>query len=229
MREQFESRCRHLYHESVLEETCDMRFMNSSSVTAKELEDMFPTLDSSLIQVLRAEAPSAQQAIDILLALVASVQDVNTGLAVPTRSLPSRERLGVDDHEKFPSLVDADGWQILCPMLGQVSEGGLGSAWRDLALTAADKPELKRKPQQPRPNARRPPVQGKKHAEGDAIQPMSEFEARQRDGERRYQNRKQYGGQDRRRSLCASTYAAKSKSGRDGRALASDKLCTAQA
>jgi hypothetical protein len=151
-RGQFEQCCIRLHADEVEEHTNELWHSRTAAgvgVTYKELEEMFPSLDTALIHTLLAEAPSPKHAIETLLALSASaaepVTDAGEAPAAPPRNLP-RWDLGVEDHNKFPSLVDADGWQIPS-RLPQADEENLGDAWRDRARAAADKPAPKRTPQ----------------------------------------------------------------------------------
>merc|ERR1712216_1116864 len=54
---------------------------------------------------------------------------------------PPPRGLGVGDHQKFPSLVDADGWQVATHRdFERDPEEDLGNVWAARAKAAADKP-----------------------------------------------------------------------------------------
>ena len=78
-----------------------------------DLELMFPDLDPALIGALCAEAPTAEHALESLLALSAAAggPGAKAGRSPPPAPAP----VGLEDHEKFPTLtmVDSEGWQVL--------------------------------------------------------------------------------------------------------------------
>merc|ERR1719198_111679 len=156
-------------------------------VTVEQLEAMFPSLDAALVRVLAADASTPQQAMETLLALMAAT----TEAAAP--ALPPRD-LGLDDIDAFPSLADADGWQISSRQLfDRDPEADLGSAWCDRAREIASKPE-------PCPvvKAAAAPLVGtqKKLASKDegaeVVPPETEYELRQRLGKQRISNRARF-------------------------------------
>lgn len=201
-REIFEKQCQYLHRVEDEERKHQAAFSRAAAgvgVTVGELEEMFPALDPTLVRTLRAEAPSAQHAIETLLALSASTAEPVAGSAAGEKTAPPTPaklwKVGVEDHSKFPSLIDADGWQVPCART-QALDKDLGSAWRDRAKAAADKPS-------PKPAPPKQPLsawgqgrrrQGQKMEE--EIEPMpalTEYESRKRAGQQRLQHRVQYG------------------------------------
>merc|ERR1711933_566345 len=132
--------------------------------------------------------PSTQNAIDTLLALTASSKACGPAGAVRA---PMGE-VGLEDHRKFPSLVDADGWQCISAARLQEAEKDLGSAWRDSVKAAKAKPA---------PQAKTvPPVWGRKKKQGkreadrepEEDWPYTDYECRHIAGEHRARQRVQY-------------------------------------
>lgn len=204
-REDFEKRSRQLHYEEAEERSNNVAFSNAAAgvgVTTTELEEMFPALDKALIRTLRSEARSAQEAIETLLALSAATAEPVAGTTASNEGetnpvSPSKPlRLGVEDHNKFPSLIDADGWQVPCKRLQAHNEEELGNAWRDCAKAAVEKPP-------PKPAAR--PLQGawgrkqqdRQKTEGEEAAEekhlFTDYEYRHQMGERRARHRVQYG------------------------------------
>jgi len=148
-----------------------------------DLEGMFPTLDPSLVRTLRAEAASLQQAIDTLLSLVSpAAQDAVT--------LPMKP--SVQDHGEFPLLTSSDGWQVL-PARLDLDEDSIGTGWRDLAKSIAERPA----PPKCSPPARVPKpkkVKNKSDEEplASALLP-TEYDYRHTAGERRVSKKKLHG------------------------------------
>eukprot|EP00928_Gymnodinium_smaydae_P036757 TRINITY_DN2564_c0_g1_i4.p1 TRINITY_DN2564_c0_g1~~TRINITY_DN2564_c0_g1_i4.p1 ORF type:complete len:220 (+),score=52.21 TRINITY_DN2564_c0_g1_i4:102-761(+) len=157
-REHFEQRCIKLHAEEV-EEKQAVAAENQAAAGAgpasagSGLESMFPNLDPALIRAICSDSPSQQGAIETLLALSAAAAEPHNGTiekaAVPT--LPPLN-VGLEDHDKFPSLVDSKGWQVGCERQFDFAErmaGGkdeeLGSAWRDHAQTAGEIPAPQKK------------------------------------------------------------------------------------
>ncbi|OLP87091.1 hypothetical protein AK812_SmicGene31726 [Symbiodinium microadriaticum] len=144
-REEFENRCRQLHRDEEqerqdrLEKAYEQRAAAAPDLTStSELEAMFPTLDAELVRSIHAEAQTPQDAVDTLLALTLAAEPLE---ALPT--LPPRE-VGMDDHDKFPALTDAEGWQVANQKLfDRDPEEDLGSAWRDRAKAAQDMPAPK--------------------------------------------------------------------------------------
>ncbi|CAE7761270.1 unnamed protein product, partial [Symbiodinium pilosum] len=100
---------------------------------------MFPTLDADLVRSIYAEAQTPQDAVDTLLALTVAADPME----VPLPTLPPLE-VGMDDHDKFPALTDAEGWQVANQKLfDRDPEEDLGSAWRDRAKAAQHMPAPK--------------------------------------------------------------------------------------
>jgi len=202
-REEFEKRSRMLHYDEVEEETQKVAQTRaaaghgpSSSMSCKDLEEMFPMLDAALVRSLRAEAPSAQHAIETLLALAGSCAEPVGGAAAGAEAGPVKElppfKLGVEDHTKFPSLIDADGWQLPNPRLEEVDKEK-GSVWRDRANAAKDKPAPKAKvePVAWGPKKKQGRQKGEEEEE-EKVQPYTDYECRHRAGERRAKQRVQY-------------------------------------
>jgi len=99
---------------------------------------MFPSLDADLVNSLVREASTLEQAIEILLALTTADQPESqfpTTESQPPTTLPVE--LGVASMLEFPSLCDADGWQVPSGRgfgLGDVSDK---TVWCDQAKTVA--------------------------------------------------------------------------------------------
>merc|ERR1711957_671483 len=112
-------------------------------------------------------------------------------------SLGSPHNLGVDDHNLFPLLVDADGWQIAnMPELARNAKGDGGSAWCDRAKAAASEPAPPiRSAVQTTLKHRRCRPQAQKCIVEDVVDDESqdnEYDWRQNAGVKRVQNRRQY-------------------------------------
>lgn len=196
-REDFERRCRHLYEQHT-HEVCVPPTRADTGVGAtaavEEMQAMFPTIDSALVQMLYAEAPTPQHALDTLLALTTATAEPVAGGERPA-SPPSRN-LGVDDHDKFPSLVTSDGWQVFNQRGFNREDEELGSVWRDRAQVATNLPAPQTKQVAPSTawaSARHRRSREKKNAVEDGIMPETDYELRQRIGQQRAKNRAQYG------------------------------------
>eukprot|EP00443_Scrippsiella_acuminata_P004339 CAMPEP_0115249644 /NCGR_PEP_ID=MMETSP0270-20121206/42696_1 /TAXON_ID=71861 /ORGANISM="Scrippsiella trochoidea, Strain CCMP3099" /LENGTH=288 /DNA_ID=CAMNT_0002664991 /DNA_START=55 /DNA_END=921 /DNA_ORIENTATION=+ len=222
-RETFEQRCRQLYAVEAEERRAEVEAARAAAglgpaSACSELEAMFPNLDPTLIRALCADAPSEQSAIDTLLALAAASAEPHTvGDAVVAAPvvLPSLN-VGLEDHENFPALVDAEGWQVgsqrqfeLAEKLAQGEEEDLGSAWRDQAQAAADIPAPPAKAWGPAKVAsamgRKRGKEEENRKEGEepsteAAQPMTDYEFRQHVGQRRARHRVQFGSRGARRT-----------------------------
>jgi len=163
-----------------------------AEATSRELEEMFPMLDPALVRSLRAEATSAQQALETLIAISADTNEPVAGSAaegtgtgeVAATELPKLV-VGADDHDRFPLLVGADGWQVPAARL-EAQDEELGSVWRDRAKAAADKPAPQHSSQAPMPWGPRKKKQGQQE-EGlvEQAQPLTDYECRHLAGERR--------------------------------------------
>jgi len=198
-REEFEQRCRQLHQHDVQDQyeanhrAAVTRMGAGVGATSSDLEAMFPTLDPSLVRALVADSPTPQDAIETLLALAAATGD--PGERPPT---PPPLNLGVEDIEKFPSLVDGDGWQVGTQrQFDRDPDEDLGSAWRDRAKKAAPLPAP---PVQASTNAWSAAAAAKRRERKESNaeeklmqQPETEYEARQRKGQQRAKNRAQYG------------------------------------
>lgn len=198
-REHFARRCIQLYHESVDEEHEQHARRNAgagSVATVADLEAMFPLLDAALVRGICNDVPTPQQAIETLLALNCAMSAPGTGSMRATTS-PARD-LGVEDHEKFPSLLDADGWQVAAQRhFDRDPSEDLGSAWRDRAEAVASKASPAAKASAWGPAAARSRQKKKVEAVTDdgteRSFPLTDYESRHRDGQRRAMNRIEYG------------------------------------
>jgi len=196
-RMEFETRCIQLHQEERkaqgmnLQSTSFAGMSATSGATANvdALEAMFPNLDSALVRVLASDAASPQVAMETLLALTAAI-------AAPLVAAPLPKDMGLEDIDAFPSLFDADGWQVAGQQqLARSSEQDLGSAWCDHAKIIASTPAQ-------RPAARMvatvATLKKRVSKQDESIglemqQPESEYEYRQRLGKQRVKNRAQFG------------------------------------
>lgn len=192
-REEFEQRCKKLYNEERQDEgyaAARAPAAAGSKMEVSDMQAMFPSLDADLVRMLCAEAPSPEHALNTLLALAASMGD--PGPPGPTVPAPD---IGVDDADKFPCLMDGDGWQVPGTRANLASETEEPTnAWRDRAKAAAALPS----PQRPAPApkaARRGPAVPKKSNDAQQVDGAeycteleTDFEFRQRRGERRARN-----------------------------------------
>jgi len=192
-REQFERLSRRLHEEEVEERAWERhasQVLSGVGSTGNELEGMFPTLDPALVKMLCAEAPSIEHAMETLLALSAATTDSGNGEGGV--DLPLRD-VGIQDHNKFPSLIDADGWEVPAARLLSDDED-LGSGWRDRVKAVADKPA-------PKASSRPPVVWGAKKKQGkqkdanpdEQVLPLTDYDCRHKAGQQRAQQRVQYG------------------------------------
>ncbi|CAJ1400295.1 unnamed protein product [Effrenium voratum] len=190
-REEFEQRCRQLHRD---EEKERLERQHEQSMTAaareqasvSELQAMFPTLDADLIRVIHAEAPTPQEAVETLLAL--SVDDDQ-----PRAATPPPLDMGMDDHEKFPVLTDAEGWQVVSQkLIDGKKEEDLGSAWCDRAkavqhMPAAPVPQ----PAAPLPKRKAKKEESKEVEEDDILE--TDYDFRHRIGQNRAKARARFG------------------------------------
>mmetsp|Transcript_98512 Transcript_98512/g.317638 ORF Transcript_98512/g.317638 Transcript_98512/m.317638 type:complete len:273 (+) Transcript_98512:118-936(+) len=160
-RSDFEQSC-HKLHEQVAKECREAAVAQQAPATAASPADaggdlvaMFPSLDAELVQSLAAEASSQQAAIDTLLALVAALAEpgvvisVDSTVAGAAAPVPN---IGTEDHAKFPSLVDKDGWEVVGRQRLERNAEELeevGSTWRDRARAAANVSAALPRPRQP--------------------------------------------------------------------------------
>jgi len=214
-REEFEQRCRRIHDEEESERREEVENARAAAgataaSSVSELEAMFPNLDGALVRAIRADAPSAQHALETLLELSAAAADPSCGAleAAATTPLPPIN-VGVEDHEKFPSLMDKDGWQVgserafaAAAVAASETEESLGSDWRDRAKAAADiAPEPRKAPVATAWGAqaaaeRRRKAERKAAAQEDEDRerqlPLTDYESRQMAGQRRAKHRALY-------------------------------------
>lgn len=200
-REQFEQRSIKLHREAELEEretTVTKVRATGGAVTVADLEAMFPMLDSALISCIYADSRTPQAAIDTLLALSADLNEPVDG--APRAKTPPPREVGVEDHEKFPSLTDSNGWQVGSSKLFERDpEEELGSVWRDRAKDAAHlaapkptmlansawgKPRKKKEEEAPR---------GTGYRDEEKPLPETDYELRHRIGQQRAKKHLKYG------------------------------------
>lgn len=188
-REEFEQRCRLLHQEEVKAERATVAAMAECRAAEHRnalegLEAMFPNIDPALVRSLAAEAPTPQHAIETLLLLASTMAEPVIPEERP--QTPPPLDLGFQDLEKFPSLVDGEGWQVGSQRQFQRDpEEDLGSAWRDRAKAAqkiaAPKPVAA-------PVVKRRANDKKEEQEEDKPEPQqfpTDYEWRQRAGQRR--------------------------------------------
>lgn len=150
-----------------------------------ELAHMFPTLDADLVRAIASEFPTPMGALDALLALATSSSESSEPLP-PPRALP------LEEMDKFPSLTDADGWQVV-PAFERDPNEELGSAWRDRAQDAASMAP----PKSASSSTFIPTVlrsgPGRDATVPDVSDPETDYELRHRLGQQKARNRKQFG------------------------------------
>lgn len=189
-RTDFEQRCIQLYADDMEEQYAQaapvVTDRTAVATTMAELEVMFPDLDPALVRALAADAGTPQQAMETLLALSAAT-------AEPTRpALPPKD-LGLQDADAFPSLVDADGWEVASQrLLDRSFEEDLGSAWRDRAKAIASKPAPSSAPGKQSGNVKKRAAKQTESGSPEAAQPETEYEFRQRLGQQRIRNRTRF-------------------------------------
>lgn len=194
-RELFENRCIKLHQQAEMEEyeeRAEASAASGSGATGQDLAAMFPALDADLIRAIVADSASTPAAIETLIQLSAATSEVGPA---PRATTPPPRDLGVSDQAQFPSLCDADGWEVVGHRQLEQLDGDLGSNWRDRAKAGADAPD-------PAPVKRdlgawgRPRKEkAKKEEEQNDEQPYlpTDYDARHARGQHRAQNRTQYG------------------------------------
>lgn len=132
---EFEERCKALHRRQKEEEGAAAwgpAAPAGEASLAASLEAMFPAVEPDLIRTMLELLPSEQMVLETLLFQSAAFLEAD---AYPGGS-ESSTAPGADDHDAFPTLVDAGGWQAVAPVrLDQAAD--LGSAWRDRAWAAA--------------------------------------------------------------------------------------------
>jgi len=197
-REEFQQRCCQLYREGeyeMREAAVVHRAAAGSGAGATDLEAMFPLLDPGLVCAIHAEAPTPQHAIETLLALNAAMVPGDEKAVQRTASPPPRQ-LGVEDHVQFPTLVGGNGWQVVNhTSLDEEPKEDLGSIWRDRAKAAAVIPAPRATPPSnatawgAKQRQRRP----KEKEDDEEFLLPTDYELRQKAGERRARHRAQFG------------------------------------
>jgi len=192
-RELFENRCIKLHREAEMDEheECGEPRAASDAGSAEDLAVMFPGLDENLIHAIVADSASAPAAIETLVQLSAVTHEVVPHVRATT---PPPRDLGVGDHAEFPSLCDADGWEVFGHRQLEDLDGDLGSDWIDRAKEGAGATA-------PAPVKREIGAWGRlreeraKKDDQDDEQPYlpTDYDARHVRGQQRAQNRTQYG------------------------------------
>lgn len=173
----------------------EVRQASGAEVTCAELQAMFPALDASLVAAILVDARSPQHAIETLLALSEAAAEPGPTSEAARPASPLPRNLGVEDHELFPSLMDADGWQVGSQRLFERDpDEEQGSVWRDRAKAAKDVPAPKVTPAM-HSAARRRPLANKEgySEEAEGGEWMTDYEFRHRVGQRRAKHRAQFG------------------------------------
>lgn len=198
-REKFQQRCRQIYCEDE-HETSEAAVEESAaagiSIGVSDFEAMFPLLDPVLVRTLYTEAPTPQHAIETLLALSTPMIPKDDEKNVRRVILPPPRQLDVENHAQFPSLVDINRWQVVDELtLEEQPEKDLGSMWRDRAKAAAHIPAPRATPH---PNvmawrAGRHQCRPEKDEGCEGYLLPTDYELRQKAGERRARYRAQFG------------------------------------
>jgi len=236
-RENFEQRCRELYVEETEERQAEAEEALAAAgaglaAACTDFEVMFPNLDPPLIRALCEEAPAKRSVIDTLLALAGAVAEphaVGDDAAAPVLAALHSVDVGLEDHEKFPTLVDAGGWQVgsqrqfeLADKLARGEEEQLGSAWRDQARVTAGIPLPRAKAAGAgkaaltlgRRQVRKKEGDGKEEEEehgASAALPMTDYELRQHAGHRRGRQLARFGRRGGRRDVGGRSGGGSSK------------------
>lgn len=191
-REEFEQRCRQLHQEEVRAERASMASRAESRATESELamaelEAMFPNIDPGLVRSLAAELPSPQHAIEMLLMLAATMADADGGDESHRTPAPEPLDLGVESLERFPSLLDTQGWQVR----SHSREQEPGCEWRDRAQAARHIAAPKKSASSSQVSLEKPRRKPKKSMELDhePQQFQTDYEWRLLAGQRRAQRR----------------------------------------
>mmetsp|Transcript_102506 Transcript_102506/g.161800 ORF Transcript_102506/g.161800 Transcript_102506/m.161800 type:complete len:265 (-) Transcript_102506:100-894(-) len=192
-REEFEQQCRLLYKEEIehqyhfYQRHPTAHIGTDFAASSDDMVAMFPSIDPVLIRTLVEEARTPQDAIETLLEL--------SGMGYQRAATPPPLQLGVEDMEKFPSLVDADGWQVFSQRhMERGTEENFGSTWRDRAKAGIPLPA----PTAVFSSARGTVVvkrRERKEQESDATEntTTTDYDVRHRKGQQRVKNRMHYG------------------------------------
>jgi hypothetical protein len=195
-RKAFKSRSVQLYQDGVSDSGQILRVGQSACVgpplDVSDAVAMFPALDAGLVKSIFFEAQTPGKAVDTLLTLSRNIAE----LVSADVSSGTPRTLGVDDHDLFPLLVDADGWQVANIKEPVRHANGDGSAWRDRAKAAASVPvppiksarETTLKHPRSRPQAPKCIVDGVVNDDSQD----NEYDWRQNAGVKRMQSRRKY-------------------------------------
>lgn len=158
---------------------------------------MFPAIDPALVRSLYAEAPTSEFVVESLLALSAELATPHLVETPSVAMLSPPRNLGVEDHEKFPGLVNSGGSQVLSQRQLEQNWEDLGSAWCDRARAAKDITAPQAAPSARALEAAAGVNQASRRQSRTTVsgpQPlMTDYELRQRDGQLRAQRRARCG------------------------------------
>jgi len=185
-RAMFEQRCQEIHADSTWVPT-PKHGKTTSDLTVDELVAMFPSLDPALVQAIVLDSSSAQQAMETFLALTAAESE-------PAAPPPAAKNIGIESTDAFPSLTDADGWQVASQHMFDRTNDDLGSAWCERAKAAASQPAP-----QPvwAPASRMLPARKCSTKQAGVVAPEivqgeTDYDMRQRTGKQRMQNRARF-------------------------------------
>jgi len=208
-REEFEQRCRQLYkdeleHQHQVHQGSAIAHIEAVvGVTSSDMVAMFPNIDPTLVRTLVEEARTPLDAIETLLEL--------SGVVGQRAATPPPLDLGVEDMQTFPSLLDADGWQVVSQhQIERDPDENLGSAWRDRAKAAIPLPAPVAVPSSAWGTAAAAKRRERKEKESDIIentatQPETDYDLRHRKGQQHARNRAQFSRGSRMASIVANS------------------------
>lgn len=198
-RARFEARSKQLHREAeeeaqeVAQETRTPCGSAETPATPSEIEGMFPALDAALVRTLYAEASSPEAGMNTLLALSAATNEPGPEGLRPISQLP--RDIGVGDESKFPTLTDADGWQIVAPALFERDpDADLGNEWaaRTKAAATVPQPQQSRTPQGAWGRRRKLKDTAVTRIQ-EPLEHLTDYDVRHLVGQRRVQKKQQYG------------------------------------
>jgi hypothetical protein len=159
---------------------------------ASELQSMFPELEPRLVQEICVEALTPLAAVETLLTIAQTDPFAGEGDCAPCCA----SRAGRDsthDHLDFPSLVVADGWEVVdAHSIVNGASKGLGQDWCARVKAAAELPTPKSKPIETVPVRRPLELQNKSVDNPDSTELETDYECRQRQGKQRAGNRAKF-------------------------------------
>lgn len=140
-RSEFEQRCRDVWnsqHQAIDDSLPDSQ---EPGLPFQELCAIFPKIDADVVRDVAEQAASLSDAIALLLTLASGDADE----APPPRAPPQ----DLNDAEHFPSLLDAEGWEVVGRQQLENDSKELGSAWCDRAKAVAARPAPEVPPARP--------------------------------------------------------------------------------